>query len=175
MLRGIPYWGSSRLRNSPAALPYRGVMILAMIQPTGLSEIVGQGRTMSARDIIRTKLRRLRRGAQPRVLDLFAGCGGLSLGFQAAGFQIVGAVESDPLAAESHALSFHSNCTAEQRAAHAAPKDITRVEPSTLVRELGLGATASSVDVIIGGPPCQAFVRVAHIECYGRRTEKKGA
>src|SRR5690348_3440640 len=41
-----------------------------------------------------------------RVLDLFAGCGGLSLGFKAAGCEIVAAVEIDELAARSHAMNF---------------------------------------------------------------------
>lgn len=115
---------------------------------------------MKARDAIKSKLSRLRRGGKPRTLDLFSGCGGLSLGFQSAGFRIVGAVESDSLAAESHALNFHAHCSEEKRAAHAAPRDITAVGPSTLVRELGLGSKAASVDVVIGGPPCQAFARV---------------
>ena len=56
---------------------------------------------------IRVKMARLAAGGQPRVLDLFAGCGGLSLGFHAAGFALRAAVESDPDAAQSHGVNFH--------------------------------------------------------------------
>jgi site-specific DNA-cytosine methylase len=45
------------------------------------------------------KIARLRRGAKARVLDLFAGCGSLSLGFDGAGFAVGAAIESDPDAA----------------------------------------------------------------------------
>lgn len=44
------------------------------------------------------KIKRLGEGHAPRLLDLFAGCGGISLGFEAAGFEIVGGVEIEPLA-----------------------------------------------------------------------------
>jgi DNA (cytosine-5)-methyltransferase 1 len=90
-------------------------------------------------------LARLARGEPPRVLDLFSGAGGLSLGFQRAGFQIDGAVEIDPLAARTHARNFHPGAPGVAR-------DITRTEPD----ELGLDA----VDVLVGGPPCQAYARV---------------
>lgn len=101
------------------------------------------------------KLVRLARGARPRVLDLFAGCGGLSLGFQAAGFDIVGAVEHDPDAAASHGANFHPD---DPR--HATAWDITDLNPKDLATELGLGPVTSGIDVIVGGPPCQAFARV---------------
>ena len=55
----------------------------------------------SSSHIIRQKIARLAAGGRPRVLDLFAGCGGLSLGFLAAGFKIAAAVEVDPDAAAS--------------------------------------------------------------------------
>jgi DNA (cytosine-5)-methyltransferase 1 len=88
-------------------------------------------------------LARLAGGEKPRVLDLFAGAGGLSLGFQRAGFRIDGAVEIDPLAAQTHARNFGHPAVAY---------DLTRLEPDAL----GL----DRVDVLVGGPPCQAYARV---------------
>ena len=70
------------------------------------------------------KIRRLARGQPARVLDIFAGCGGLSLGFHAAGFEICAAVEIDPDAARSHALNFHGDDKL-----HGAARDITVTPP----------------------------------------------
>jgi DNA (cytosine-5)-methyltransferase 1 len=100
------------------------------------------------------KLTRLRAGAVPRVLDLFSGCGGLSLGMQAAGFFISAAVELDPDAARSHGTNFHS-CDPR----HSKARNIT-TPPEELAAELGLGPVAEVIDIIVGGPPCQAFARV---------------
>lgn len=105
--------------------------------------------------ILRAKLDRLRSGKRPRVLDLFAGCGGISLGFEAAGFEIKAAVEFDPAAAKSHGLNFHGGAPE-----HSAPIDITQTSPSQFAERLGLPTVAQEFDVIVGGPPCQAFARV---------------
>lgn len=56
---------------------------------------------------LQRKLDRLALGEKPRVLDMFAGAGGISLGFHAAGFRIEGALEIEPLPALTHALNFH--------------------------------------------------------------------
>jgi len=73
---------------------------------------------------------------QWKVLDLFAGCGGLSLGFEAAGFQTVG-YEMDPGAAQTYKQNLKGNCFAKK-----------------LTLETVLDTDA---DIVIGGPPCQPF------------------
>jgi DNA (cytosine-5)-methyltransferase 1 len=111
--------------------------------------------------VVATKHARILGGKAPRTLDLFAGCGGLSLGFDAAGFKTIGAVEFDPDAARSHAVNFMADQPREHFEAHAAAKDITKIEPSTLMETFGFaGRVDQHVDVIVGGPPCQAFARV---------------
>jgi DNA (cytosine-5)-methyltransferase 1 len=95
-----------------------------------------------------------------RVLDLFAGCGGLSLGFSRAGYQIAGAVELDDLAAKSHAENFFKEARDGSRSAHAKARDITKIEAKRLIADLGLGEPHLAIDVIAGGPPCQAYARV---------------
>jgi DNA (cytosine-5)-methyltransferase 1 len=107
-------------------------------------------------EILRQKAERIREGGSIRVLDLFSGCGGLSLGFDAAGFSISAAVEMDPQAAATHALNF-----SHENAAVGCARDIQQTDPDALAAELGMaGYTAENIDVIIGGPPCQAFTRI---------------
>ncbi|NHF65990.1 DNA cytosine methyltransferase [Xanthomonas hortorum] len=106
-------------------------------------------------NVILRKLERLRSGVKPRVLDLFAGCGGISLGFEAAGFELRASVEFDNDAARSHGLNFHAGAPAHSQAI-----DITQTTPEELCDRMGLGGTADAFDVVVGGPPCQAFARV---------------
>jgi DNA (cytosine-5)-methyltransferase 1 len=109
----------------------------------------------NANRAIHQKIARLKQGGIPRVLDLFSGCGGISLGFSAAGFAVSASVEFDKEAAASHGRNFHAGDPA-----HAHARDITKTTPDELVSELKLGKTAEAFDVLVGGPPCQAFARV---------------
>ena len=86
-----------------------------------------------------------------RCLDLFCGAGGLSEGFRQAGFQTVAANDFDAWAGGTYALNHVRHGTIF------VPGDIGA--PS--VRdELLHHAASASIDVITGGPPCQAFSQV---------------
>jgi DNA (cytosine-5)-methyltransferase 1 len=80
----------------------------------------------------------------PKAIDLFAGVGGLSLGFEMSGFDVLLAVEYDPSIAEAYKLNH--------------PKTNVLVAD---IRELPLEKTFSEyvgkIDVVFGGPPCQGF------------------
>ena len=80
------------------------------------------------------------------VVDLFAGCGGGSLGFRQAGFEVIGAVEIDQDAA-----------TAYEANVGVAPlvKDIRKVSGRTLLA--GTGVEAGECTLLFGCPPCQSF------------------
>lgn len=101
------------------------------------------------------KIERLARGGRPRALDLFSGCGGISLGLQAAGLEIAGSVEFEPQAAKSHSANFHAG---DPR--HSSATDIVSTTPQQLAAKLDLGSVEDAIDIIVGGPPCQAFARV---------------
>lgn len=77
-----------------------------------------------------------------RLLDLFCGAGGLSLGFERAGYSIVKAIDIDKWSIETYNFN-RKNKVAEVM-------DVSSVD-DTFINNLG------SIDGIIGGPPCQGF------------------
>lgn len=89
-------------------------------------------RSKKSEPAIVRKWKRLRDGGEPRVLDLFAGCGGISLGFRSAGFEILGAAEIDKDAARTHGINFFGNGYSE---GHESSRDV-HDEPSGLFSDL---------------------------------------
>ena len=69
------------------------------------------------------------------VVDLFAGCGGLSLGFEANGFKTIG-YEMDEKACETYKQNLLGECIHEK---------------------LSVESEYPQADIVIGGPPCPAF------------------
>jgi DNA (cytosine-5)-methyltransferase 1 len=111
---------------------------------------------MSTSKSMSRKSKRIEQGEAPRVLDLFAGCGGLTLGFNRAGALSIGGVELDPHAAASHARNFHGGSPI-----HAEARDICASDPRVLLESWSLAAGERiEVDVIVAGPPCPTFTRV---------------
>ncbi|GGP19186.1 restriction endonuclease subunit M [Thermocladium modestius] len=80
---------------------------------------------------------------RPRVVDLFAGGGGFSEGFREAGFDVLLGLEADWSAARTFSSNFPNAVTL--------PRDVREISGRDVARYVG------DVDVVIGGPPCEAF------------------
>ena len=79
---------------------------------------------------------------KPIAVDLFAGCGGLSKGFEIAGFEVAAAFENWNIAADCYEANFSHPLYRT---------DLSNVElAASLIR-------GYAPDIIIGGPPCQDF------------------
>jgi DNA (cytosine-5)-methyltransferase 1 len=116
---------------------------------------------MNVPEVIKKKIRRLAAHHPPRFMDLFAGCGGLTLGFATAGFVPVATVELDEHAAASHGANFARISLGRNLDAYRKARDVTTEDPATIFKDLGIdGPVDAQVDVLVGGPPCQAFARI---------------
>ena len=87
---------------------------------------------------------------KPRVLDLFCGIGGLSLGLQNAGLSPLGGVDRWGEALDTFRHNHHGVKCLEA--------DITVLSAACICSEFSI--TVPEIDVIVGGPPCQGFSTV---------------
>ena len=85
---------------------------------------------------------------RPSVIDLFSGAGGLSLGCEQAGFDVLAAVEIDPIHAATHHFNFPYSTTI--------CADIRKLSGHEILKRAGFDRRRV-VDLIVGGAPCQGF------------------
>lgn len=95
------------------------------------------------------------------AVDLFSGCGGLSLGLKRAGFSVKAAVEIDPAAVHTY-LKNHPDTTLIH-------SDIRKVKAKDLKRAAKLGNRR--LDLLAGCPPCQGFSRIRRKGHYDPRND----
>ena len=81
------------------------------------------------------------------AIDLFCGCGGLTLGLKRAGFNILAALDNDALSVETYRMN-HQNV-------YIVENDIRSVDPAALMKSLNLNRR--ELDLLAGCPPCQGF------------------
>ena len=92
--------------------------------------------------------------SRPTAVDLFSGVGGLSLGIEQAGFDVLAAVEYDPIHAATHLYNFPMTTMI--------CRDIRTVDGSELLdvcrdRSKSMGVPFGGLDLVMGGPPCQGL------------------
>jgi DNA (cytosine-5)-methyltransferase 1 len=84
---------------------------------------------------------------RPKAIDLFCGCGGVTTGLKKAGFNVVGAVDVDPLAVETFMANHHD--------VKILKRDIRKLKIETMKRRFNL--RIGELDLLAGCPPCQGF------------------
>jgi DNA (cytosine-5)-methyltransferase 1 len=89
---------------------------------------------------------------RPVGVDLFAGAGGLSLGFEQAGFDVVAAVEIDPVHCAVHKYNFPQTAVIAQ--------SVVGLTATQIRETAGIGD--AEVDCVFGGAPCQGFSLIGH-------------
>ena len=81
------------------------------------------------------------------AIDLFSGCGGLTLGLEMAGFKVLAAIEIDHANVNTYKENHRDVLVLEE--------DIRSINPKQLMAKLGL--VQGQLDLLAGCPPCQGF------------------
>ncbi|MCD4829377.1 MAG: DNA cytosine methyltransferase [Candidatus Cloacimonetes bacterium] len=86
-----------------------------------------------------------------KSISLFSGAGGMDIGIQDSGFEILAEIEFD----EHCCSTLRTNAKKQKRNTLVIQADIRDIDPQVLMKDLNL--KKGSLDLLFGGPPCQSF------------------
>ncbi len=142
---------------------------LPLIPPELLTQRI---RTNRASERLTVRVQETR---QRSFVDLFAGCGGLSLGLEIAGFQPVFVSELNRDALDTYLLNRKTRFRLLQEDKYHC-RDVTDMTKDggalldklvrNLARDHGIDTNTGDLDLLVGGPPCQGFSRIGHRRSY---------
>ncbi|MEN9609920.1 MAG: hypothetical protein RLZZ628_734 [Bacteroidota bacterium] len=89
-----------------------------------------------------------------KAISLFSGCGGMDVGVTQAGFDLLACVEMDPHACATLRANIYQNLGKTQ----VFEQDIRQINPQDWMKTLNIAA--GELDLLCGGPPCQAFSQI---------------
>lgn len=90
---------------------------------------------------------------KPKAIDLFCGCGGMSTGLEKAGFQVLGAVDSDLSSIMTYKMN-HPHTMIWKR-------NIRKLDPREMLNALHI--KKGDLDLLVGCPPCQGFSSMRYL------------
>ncbi|EEC8672843.1 DNA cytosine methyltransferase [Escherichia coli] len=98
-----------------------------------------------------------------KAIDLFCGAGGLTVGLKMAGFDVISAVEKEPIVSETY-MQNHPDVSLYTG-------DIRELSPKKIMIELGL--QQGQLDLLAGCPPCQGFSSLRTRNKYSSVTDER--
>src|SRR5690625_7896546 len=104
-----------------------------------------------------------------KAIDLFCGAGGLTVGLQKAGFEVIAGVELNPVAIDTYRLNHKKHRLYDS--------DIRDLSPKKIMGDLGF--KKGELDLLAGCPPCQGFSthrtrKIGRASCRERGKETGG-
>lgn len=118
------------------------------------------------------------RHRRPIAVDLFAGAGGFSLGLEQAGFDVVAALELDPVHAAVYSYNFPHTTVICADASNVSGREIEQAavrgwseHPVEVYHHRSLRAWHGDIDLVIGSPPCEGFSQTSKRQVDDRRND----
>jgi DNA (cytosine-5)-methyltransferase 1 len=96
----------------------------------------------------------------PIAIELFSGAGGMSLGFEAAGFNCLVAVDNNPIHVATHQWNFPDSCSLCADVNSLTAEDILVAAKTQWINNFPFQSWPGDVDVVFGGPSCQGFSEI---------------